>query len=104
MTLRVLRSGRIACAFALAACGAAASAQPTLTVNRLGLRAAATGLVTPIAMAFLGANDFLVLEKQTGKVVRVTNGAPAGVVLDLAVNNASERGLLGIALHPQFAS
>jgi aldose sugar dehydrogenase len=30
------------------------------------------------------------------------NGAVQGVVLDLSVNFASERGLLGIALHPQF--
>ena len=53
-------------------------------------------------MAFLGANDFLVLEKNTGAVKRVVNGAVQGTVLDLSVNNASERGLLGIALHPRF--
>jgi hypothetical protein len=44
----------------------------------------------------------LVLEKNTGNVLRVTNGAVQGVVLDLSVNFASERGLLGIALHPDF--
>ena len=54
-------------------------------------------------MAFLGANDFLVLEKASGKVQRVVNGALQGAVLDLPVNSASERGLLGITLHPQFA-
>jgi glucose/arabinose dehydrogenase len=43
----------------------------------------------------------LVLEKNTGKVQRVTGGT-VQTVLDLAVNNASERGLLGIALHPDF--
>jgi aldose sugar dehydrogenase len=32
----------------------------------------------------------------------VTNGAFAGTVLDLAVNSNSERGLLGMALHPRF--
>ena len=53
-------------------------------------------------MAFIGPNDFLVLEKDTGRVRRVTNGAVQGSVLDLAVNSASERGLLGIALHPNF--
>ena len=45
----------------------------------------------------------LVLEKGSGKVQRVINGVlqptPA---LDLAVNSASERGLLGVALHPRF--
>ena len=37
----------------------------------------------------------VVLEKDSGKVQRVTGGALAGTVLDLAVNSASERGLLG---------
>jgi glucose/arabinose dehydrogenase len=78
------------------------SAGPSMTVPTLGVRKVAGGLDTPTAMAFIGANDFLVLEKQTGRVVRVTNGQTKAPVLDLAVNNASERGLLGIALHPDF--
>ena len=55
-----------------------------------------------IALEFIGPDDFLVLEKNTGRVQRIVNGALQGTVLDLAVNAASERGLLGIALHPQF--
>jgi glucose/arabinose dehydrogenase len=58
--------------------------------------------VTPTSIAFLGEDDLLVLEKDTGKVVRVTGGALSSVALDLAVNFGSERGLLGIALHPDF--
>ena len=53
-------------------------------------------------MAFLGPNDFFVLEKATGQVKRVVDGAVQSTVLDLAVNSGSERGLLGIALHPDF--
>jgi hypothetical protein len=53
-------------------------------------------------MAFIGENEFLVLEKNTGQVKRVRNGVVQGVALDLRVNFASERGLLGIVLHPQF--
>jgi glucose/arabinose dehydrogenase len=34
----------------------------------------------------------------------VQNGAVVSTVLDLPVNYASERGLLGIALHPDFAT
>jgi len=68
----------------------------------LGVRTVVSGLVTPSTMAFIGPNDFLVLEKNTGQVKRVVNGAVTGTVLDLSVNFASERGLLGIALHPQF--
>jgi len=75
---------------------------PTMLVPNLGVRTVVGGLVTPSSMAFLGPGDFLVLEKNTGRVVRVTGGAVAGTVLDLAVNFGSERGLLGIALHPDF--
>jgi aldose sugar dehydrogenase len=81
---------------------APAQAAPTVVDPELSVRTAASGLVTPTSMAFLGANDMLVLEKQTGRVQRVVNGAIVGTALDLAVNNASERGLLGIALHPAF--
>jgi uncharacterized repeat protein (TIGR01451 family) len=72
---------------------------PNLSVNTV-----VSGLTEPTGIAFLGADDFLVLEKSTGQVKRVVNGVVQGVVLDLAVNAASERGLLGIALHPDFAS
>src|SRR5438093_6521426 len=75
---------------------------PTMLDPRLTVSTVVSGLTTPSSIAFIGPNDLLVLEKNTGKVVRVTNGVVAGVVLDLSVNFASERGLLGIALHPSF--
>jgi glucose/arabinose dehydrogenase len=53
-------------------------------------------------MAFIGDGDILLLEKATGRVQRARNGSIDATVLDLAVNSASERGLLGIALHPAF--
>jgi glucose/arabinose dehydrogenase len=84
------------------ACAAANAQSPRLVDNNLQVGAVISGLTTPISMAFIGPNDFLVLEKNTGMVKRVTNGAMQSVALDLAVNNASERGLLGIALHPDF--
>ena len=87
---------------ALAAARPAAAQVPEMLDARLKVRTIVSGLNQPTNMAFLGSNDFLVLEKATGRVQRVTNGAIAGTVLDLAVNSASERGLLGIALHPQF--
>ena len=64
-----------------------------------------TGLSQPIGIVFLHASDFLILEKASGQVKRVLNGVlqPAPV-LDLAVNSASERGLLSMALDPNFAS
>jgi glucose/arabinose dehydrogenase len=69
----------------------------------LGVRTVASGLVTPSTMAFIGPNDILVLEKNTGRVQRIRDGVPMDTVLDLPVNFGSERGLLGIALHPRFA-
>jgi aldose sugar dehydrogenase len=77
---------------------------PEMLDPRLDVRTVVEGLVTPTSLAFLGENDMLVLEKQTGRVQRVVNGAIQSTVLDLAVNNFSERGLLGIALHPEFPS
>jgi aldose sugar dehydrogenase len=86
------------------ASAARAQAEPTVLDRNLVVRTVTSGLTTPISIAFLGAGDMLVLEKDTGKVQRVVNGSVRGSVLDLAVNSASERGLLGIALHPRFAT
>jgi uncharacterized repeat protein (TIGR01451 family) len=80
------------------------SPTPTLTDPTLAVSPVVMGLTEPTGMAFLGPQDFLVLEKSTGRVKRVRDGVVQGVVLDLAVNFGSERGLLGIALHPDFAS
>ena len=78
------------------------SNHPRVLVPNLDVRTVVAGLTTPIAVAFIGDDDMLVLEKNTGKVLRVTDGVVKGTALDLAVNFASERGLLGIALHPNF--
>src|SRR6185369_5742670 len=80
-----------------------AAPSPVMLDDNLTVSTVITGLDQPTSMAFIGVNDFLVLEKATGKVKRVVNGALQSTPLDLAVNNASERGLLGIALHPKFS-
>ena len=98
----VVTATGLAVSMGSAASPVAAQEGPTVVDPDLAVRTVVSGLVTPSAMAFLGPNDFLVLEKNTGNVKRVVNGAVQSVVLDLAVNNASERGLLGIALHPDF--
>ena len=50
-----------------------------------------------------GCQRLLVLEKASGQVKRVINGVIQSTpVLDLAVNSNSERGLLSLALHPNF--
>jgi aldose sugar dehydrogenase len=82
----------------------AAQTAPIVFDNNLGVRTIVSGLEQPASMAFLGTNDFLITEKAAGRVKHVVNGAVTGTAVDLAVNNSSERGLLGIALHPNFAT
>ncbi len=85
---------------------------PMLTDPNLAVRTVVTGLTNPTTMTFLGDNDFLVLEKLTGKVNHVINGVVqptkfdfgAGPIPNLPVNNSSERGLLGITLSPNFSN
>jgi len=80
-----------------------AQAGPTMLAPNLAVSTVVSGLTTQTSMALLGANDFFVLEKSTGKVQRVINGViQVPAPLDLGVNSSSERGLLGIALHPRF--
>ncbi len=92
----------IALLFGLATAAGVGAQTPTVTDPDLAVRTVVSGLTQPIAMAFLGPNDFLVTEKSTGRVKHVVNGTVRSVALNLPVNFGSERGLLGIALHPDF--
>ena len=95
------RALTLAVAVPLALTGTAAAQTPEVLDPDLAVRPAVSGLAQPVSMAFLGHDDFLVLEKASGQVKRVRDG-DVSTVLDLAVNSNSERGLLGIALHPKF--
>ena len=75
----------------------------TVTDPALQVTEVVGGLSQPTAMAFIGPGDILVLQKSDGRVRRVINGMlQPGQVLDVAVDSASERGLLGLAIHPNF--
>jgi glucose/arabinose dehydrogenase len=53
----------------------------------------------PTGIDFLGENDILVIEKNTGQVKRILNGEILPEpVLDVNIASESERGLLGIAI------
>src|SRR4026208_1307773 len=82
----------------------AQSTGPEMLDPRLDVRPVVTGLNLPTTLAFISANEFFVLEKNTGTVQYIVDGVVDHTALDLAVNNFSERGLLGIALDPGFAS
>ena len=63
------------------------------------------GFDRPTGAVFLNdRGDLLVTQKDDGRVILVRNRQIAGTALDLPVSNDSERGLLSIALSPNFAS
>jgi aldose sugar dehydrogenase len=75
-------------------------AQPAvLKAPNLKMELVAQGLRSPTSMAFLGPNDILVLEKETGTVQRITNGKMLPQpLLQVPVSTTNERGMLGIAI------
>ena len=79
--------------------GERGSSQPVINDPNLKLELVSEGLQLPTQMAFIGPNDILVLEKDSGMVKRIVNGVILEEpVLDVNVATAYERGLLGIAI------
>ena len=72
--------------------------KPLLSDPNLKIESVATGFDFPTGIAFLGNNDILLLEKNTGKVYRIVNGNITNLVIQLNVSQKDERGLLGIAV------
>ena len=100
-------AGLLLAAGAWAALAVPAGADTTpLAINDPNLQVTtliSAGLSQPIGLVQLGADDFLVAEKASGQIKRVIAGVvQATPVLDLAVNSASERGLLSVVTHPNF--
>lgn len=75
---------------------------PKLRDDSLTIDTAVDGLEQPTNLAFAG-NDLLITEKATGRVKLVRSGQIVGDAIDLAVNSFDERGLLGVAVHPDFS-
>jgi glucose/arabinose dehydrogenase/plastocyanin len=75
---------------------------PTVNDDGLTVEKVTEGLDFPTSMSFVGNNDILVTEKNTGLVKRVLNGDIQDTpLLDVPVANGIERGLLGIAVSKQ---
>lgn len=91
-------------AFGLGACAPQVSSLGALSGGEVGLEPRFTGLAGPTDLRFLPDGRALATE-QRGRVVRLTEGAPPEVVLDLQRRTGccGERGLLSLALHPDFA-
>ena len=73
--------------------------KPYLSDPNLKVEQVFKGLDVPTTMAFIGPDDILVLEKNSGTVERITNGHKlAEPLLDVDVSYTNERGMLGIAI------
>ncbi|HET7146945.1 MAG TPA: PQQ-dependent sugar dehydrogenase [Candidatus Nitrosopolaris sp.] len=76
---------------------------PIIVDPHLKTEAVFRGLRNPTSMAFLGPNDIVVTEKDTGTVRRVVNGTELQQpLLNASVATYAHRGMLGIAVasHP----
>jgi aldose sugar dehydrogenase len=69
---------------------------PNLKESTFKLDKIVDGFSRPTGMSFLGPNDFLVTEEDTGKVKRVIDGRISQTVLDVDVSTNDSRGLIGI--------
>jgi aldose sugar dehydrogenase len=72
---------------------------PVINDTHLTAELVASGLKFPSAMAFLGPNDILVTEKNSGNVQRIVDGnISQQPLIHLNVAKKDERGLLGLAI------
>jgi aldose sugar dehydrogenase len=73
------------------------SPSPDINDPNLEVEEVFEGLELPTSMAFLGEDDILVTEKDSGRVQRIVDGEmQEEPVIDVEVANNDERGLLGI--------
>lgn len=73
-------------------------AGPKVTDSNLKVELVARNLDFPTAIDFLGNDDLLLTEKNTGNVYEIINGNITGPLIHLNVTTRDERGLLGIAI------
>lgn len=72
---------------------------PSISDENLVAEKVVGELESPTALAFIGSNDILVLEKDKGTVLRILDGETLSEpILDVNVSNQVEQGLLGITV------
>jgi glucose/arabinose dehydrogenase len=85
--------------FAVAQEAGITGAGPSVNDTSLAVEQVTGGLISPTTMAFLDEDTILVLEKDSGRVRVIENGVlQPEPLLDVAVANDGERGLLGTAV------
>lgn len=75
-----------------------AQAQPLVLNPKFDVETVFSGSFEPSSMVILANNDILVLDRDVGKVFRVTDGVKSKPLLDVNVATGGYRGLLGIAV------
>lgn len=73
-------------------------AGPKVTDSNLKVELVAGNLDFPTAIDFLGNDDLLLTEKNTGNVYEIINGNTTAPLIHLNVTTRDERGLLGLAI------
>lgn len=73
-------------------------AGPKVTDSNLKVELVARNLDFPTAIDFLGNDDLLLTEKNTGNVYEIINGNVTAPLIHLNVTTRDERGLLGLAI------
>jgi len=71
---------------------------PTISDPNLKVELVAKNFDFPTSIEFLGKDDILLLEKNTGNVYRIVNGNVSKPLIHIDVTSKDERGLLGIAV------
>jgi len=71
-------------------------AEPTMTNTHFSIERTFSANFEPSSMAFVGQDDMLILDRDVGKVYRVTHGVKSPPLLDVNVGTAGYRGLLGV--------
>jgi aldose sugar dehydrogenase len=77
--------------------GIQAQTQPSILNPKFQVERIFEGDFEPSSMVFLGPDDVLVLDRDEGKVFRITHGIQSGPLLDVNVATNGYRGLLGVA-------
>jgi glucose/arabinose dehydrogenase len=86
---------------------AVATPRPTpLPPVSISLKPVVTGLSRPIGVSSAPGDPRLFVIQQGGQIVIVSGGKSIGTFLDISgrISCCSERGLLGLAFHPQYAT
>ena len=106
-TATALATAPTASATPMASATPAATALPTpLAVVSISLSPVASGFASAIGVSSAPGDARLFVIQQTGQVVIVSGGKRGGIFLDISARMSccGERGLLGLAFHPEYAT